>query len=152
MSHVWMPLKPRHLDDDFHRRYYRSFTWALFFHLVGWNGLDGDKVLRLSILKQKNKTGSYTHLYILTLADTYTHVSAASLTNLSLIWLSVLRQLNELLGEHAAPVAQDVALKLGVSIGEQKLHYDGISCGIDADFHVLASHWGGRRGHCSTFE
>ena len=81
-----------------------------------------------------------------------THVSVASLTNLSLIWLSVLGQLNELLGEHAAAVAQDVALKLGVSVGEQKLHYDGVSCGVDADFHVLASHWGGRRGHCSTFE
>ena len=69
------------------------------------------------------------------------------LTKLSLIGLPVLRQLNELFGEHAAAVSQDVTLQLGVSIGTQKLHHDGVPCGVDTDFHVLASHWGGRRGH-----
>lgn len=76
-----------------------------------------------------------------------THISTAFLTKLSLIWLSVLRQLNELFGEHATAIAQDVALQLGVSIGTQKLHYNGVSGGVDTDFHVLTSHWEGRRGH-----
>ncbi len=76
---------------------------------------------------------------------------SAFLTKLSLIRLSVLRQPNELFGEHAAAIAQDVALQLGVSVGTQKLHHDGVSCGVDTDFHVLTSHWGGRRGHnCSV--
>jgi len=65
----------------------------------------------------------------------------AYLTKLSLIRLSVvLWQLDELFGEHAAAVTQDVALKLGVSVGTQKLHHYGVSGGAYADFHVLAPH------------
>lgn len=63
------------------------------------------------------------------------------LTKLIINWLPVLRQLNELFGEHAATVAQDVALKFGVSIGTQELHDDGVSSGTDANFHVLTSDW-----------
>lgn len=59
------------------------------------------------------------------------------LTKLSFIRLSVLRQLDELPGEHAAAVAQDVALKLGVGVGTHKLHHDGVSRGVNANFHVL---------------
>lgn len=67
------------------------------------------------------------------------------LTELSLIWLSVLRQLNELFGEHVATIAQDVALEFCVSIGEQELQHDGVSCGVDTNFYVVMSHWGERR-------
>lgn len=73
-------------------------------------------------------------------------LSAVFLTKLGLVWLSVLWQLNELFGEHAAAVAQDVAFKLGVGVGTQKLHHDGVSCGVDANFHVLTPHWGERKG------
>ncbi|TNN54684.1 hypothetical protein EYF80_035087 [Liparis tanakae] len=60
--------------------------------------------------------------------------------------LSVLGQLDELFGEHAAAVAQDVTLELGVGVGMQKLHHDGVSRGVDADLHALTSHCGGRGG------
>lgn len=62
------------------------------------------------------------------------------LTDLGLVRLSVLWQLDELLGEHARAVAQDVALKFGVRVGLDKLQNDGVAGGIDLDFHVLSSH------------
>lgn len=52
----------------------------------------------------------------------------------------VLRQLNELFGEQAAAVAQNVTLQFGVSIGEQVLQYDGVSCGGNLNFDVVMSH------------
>lgn len=69
-------------------------------------------------------------------------VSEGRLTKLGLIRLSVLRQLDELPGKHAATIAQDVSLELGVCIGTQELHYDGVACDVDTNFHVLTSHWG----------
>lgn len=69
-------------------------------------------------------------------------MSEGCLTELGLIRLSVLRQLDELPGEHAAAIAQDVALELGVCIGTQELHHDGVACDVDTNFHVLTSHWG----------
>lgn len=70
----------------------------------------------------------------------------ATLTKLSLVRLPILRERNELFGEHAAAIAQDVALQLGVRIGTYKLHHNGVTGGVDADLHVLASDCGARTG------
>lgn len=78
--------------------------------------------------------------------QTHTSYTRAILTEFSFIWFSIVRQLNELLGEHAAAVTQDVALELGVGIGKHKLHYDGVSRDVDANLHVLTSYWGDSRG------
>lgn len=67
-------------------------------------------------------------------------------THLRLVGLSVLGQLDELLGEHAAAVSQDVALQLHVGIGTHELHHDGVAGGVDPNLDVLATHWGGKRG------
>ena len=64
----------------------------------------------------------------------------AVLTHLGLVGLSVLRQLDELFGEHAAAVTQDVTLQLHVRTGTHKLHDDGVTGGVDPNFHVLTTH------------
>lgn len=58
----------------------------------------------------------------------------------------ILRQLNELFGEQAAAVAQDVTLQFGVSIGEQEFQYDGVSRGVNPNFDVGMSHCRKTRG------
>lgn len=62
------------------------------------------------------------------------------LTHLRLVRLPVLRQLDELLGEHAAAVAKDVTLQLHVGTRPQELHHDGVAGGVDPNLHVLAPH------------
>lgn len=59
------------------------------------------------------------------------------LTHLGLVRLSVLRQLDELVGEHAAAVAQDVTLQLHVWIRTHKLHHDGVAGGVDPNLQAL---------------
>ncbi|MEQ2211449.1 hypothetical protein XENOCAPTIV_001529 [Xenoophorus captivus] len=49
------------------------------------------------------------------------------LTQLRLIQLSVLRQLDELLGEHAPAISQDVTLQLHIRARTHKLHDDGVA-------------------------
>lgn len=61
-------------------------------------------------------------------------------THLRLVRLSVLRQLDELFGEHAAAVSQDVSLQLHVGIRTHKLHHDGVAGGVDPNLHVLTTH------------
>lgn len=53
--HVWWPCF--HLNADLFPLYnqWRSITCALLFHLVCWDRLDGDKILWLSIWRQKIK-------------------------------------------------------------------------------------------------
>lgn len=65
-----------------------------------------------------------------------------ALTHFCLVRLAVLRQLDELLGEHVAAIAQDVTLQLHVGTRPQELHDDGVAGGVDANLHVLAAHWG----------
>ncbi len=62
------------------------------------------------------------------------------LTHLSLVWLSVLRQPNELFGEHAAAVTQNITLQLHVRTWTHKLHHNGVTGGIDPNLHVLTPH------------
>lgn len=64
------------------------------------------------------------------------------LTQLRLVQLSVLRQLDELLGEDAPAVSQDVSLQLHVRTGPDELHDDGVAGGVDPDLHVLTANWG----------
>ena len=64
----------------------------------------------------------------------------AALTHLGLVRLPVLRQLDELLGEHAAAVAQDVTFQLHVRARTHELHDDGVAGGVDPDLHVLTPH------------
>lgn len=66
--------------------------------------------------------------------------SVFALTHFCLVWLPILWQLDELLGEHVAAVAQDVALQLHVGTWPQELHDDGVAGGVDANLHVLPAH------------
>lgn len=61
-------------------------------------------------------------------------------THLGFVGLSVFRQLDELLGEHAAAVAQDVTLQLHVWTRTHELHHDGVAGGVDSNLHVLTTH------------
>lgn len=67
----------------------------------------------ITLLEPENKTHSC--IIMIYSLSWQTHVKR--LTELSLVWLSVLRQLNELFGEHVGTVAQDVALEFCVCIG-----------------------------------
>lgn len=69
-------------------------------------------------------------------------ISPISLTYFSLVGFSVLWQLDELFGEHAAAVAQDVAFQLDVRVGADKLQDDGVAGGVDPNLHVLSSYYG----------
>lgn len=91
--------------------------------------------------------------------------SVFALTHFCLVRLAVLRQLDELLGEHVAAITQDVTLQLHIGTWPQELHDDGVAGGVDANLHVLAAHWGekkrkrdmvragakGRRGNQSNY-
>lgn len=76
------------------------------------------------------------HVHVFLLLD-----SAVHLTHLGLVGLSVLRQLDELFGEHAAAVTQDVSLQLHVWTRTHKLHHDRVAGGVNANLHVLPPHW-----------
>lgn len=65
---------------------------------------------------------------------------ADHLTHLGLVGLSVLGQLDELFGEHAAAVTQDVSLQLHVWTRTHKLHHDRVAGGVNANLHVLTPH------------
>lgn len=68
-------------------------------------------------------------------------------TNLRLVGLSVLWKLDELLGEHARTVAQNVALKLDIRVGSEELQDNGVTSGINPNLHILSSDCGRRRTH-----
>lgn len=61
------------------------------------------------------------------------------LTHLGLVGLSVLRQLDELFGEHAAAVSQNITLQLHVRTRTHELHHDGVAGGVDPNLHVLTT-------------
>lgn len=68
-------------------------------------------------------------------------------TNFRLIGLSILWKLDELLGEHARTVAQNVALKLDVRVGSEELQDNGVTGGINPNLHILSSDCGGKTTH-----
>lgn len=62
------------------------------------------------------------------------------LTYLCLIGFSILGQLDELLGEHAAAISKDVAFQFDIRVGFYEFQHNGVTGGIDPDLHVLSSH------------
>lgn len=63
-------------------------------------------------------------------------------TNFSFIRFPIIRELDELLGEHVAAVAQDVALQLSVHVWLKELQHDGVSYSTDPNLCSLPAHWG----------
>lgn len=61
------------------------------------------------------------------------------LTHLSLVGYPVFRQRDELLGGGAAAVTQNVTFQLEVGTRSQELHGDGVTRGVDLDFHIVAT-------------
>lgn len=62
------------------------------------------------------------------------------LTHLRLVRLTVLGQLDELFGEHAATVTEDVTFQFDIGTWAHELHHDGVSSGVDPNLHVLTTH------------
>lgn len=54
----------------------------------------------------------------------------------------MLWELDELLGEQTAAVAQNVALQLSVHVRLQEFQYDGVSYSTDPNLCGLPAHWG----------
>lgn len=62
-------------------------------------------------------------------------------TNFSFIWFPILRELDELLGEQAASIAQDVALQLSVHVWLQEPQNDGVTYSTDPNLCGLPARW-----------
>lgn len=62
-------------------------------------------------------------------------------TNFSFVWFAILRELNELLREQSAAIAEDVALQLSVHMWLQELQRDGVSYSTDPNPCGLSAHW-----------
>lgn len=62
------------------------------------------------------------------------------LTHLRLVWLTILGQLDELFGEHAATVTEDVTFQFDIGTWAHELNHDGVSSGVDPNLHVLTTH------------
>lgn len=71
-------------------------------------------------------------------------------TNFSFIRFPIHRELDELFGEQAAAVTQDVALQFSVHVWLQELQHDGVSCSTDPNLCGLSVHWGWNRNQNYT--
>lgn len=61
--------------------------------------------------------------------------------------MSILWKLDELLGEHARTVAQNVALKLDIRVGSEELQDNGVTSSVNPNLHILSSDCGRKRKH-----
>lgn len=84
--------------------------------------------------------GMQTETHVSTDRKTDTQTGCFHLTYLCLVGLSVLWQLDELLGEQRAAVAQYVPLELRVRAWMHKLHHYGVSRCADMHPHALSLH------------